>query len=125
MDFAEGQLAELSLAAVAHARFAHGCEIGESNFAIADQILNKERLAPDRSSVETLAACYGAWIGSWANNQLDASWTGLHESQSPRLEVGGVICSPIDAVRRLLTSPESAVPLASLALAMRSWSDEA
>lgn len=54
---------------------------------------------------ETLAAAFGAWLGREAVRRCGARWIGLAEPSPPRVEIRGVIASPIDAVRRRLVDP--------------------
>jgi len=123
MDTALIQLQELATAAIAHAEHAHGISLRLGDFAKADHILHRERSRPDPTDLEMVAACYGAWLGQSAIEKLDARWTGLYEAQSPRLCVGGVICSPIDAVKRFLTSSQSLLDIAEMASRMHQWAE--
>ena len=125
MTDALNQLEELAAGGIAHARFAHDVEIRSDDFAAVDRILVKERLSVTPNESEMLAACYGAWAGMWAVKTLNARWVGLHEPCSPRLLVGGVTCSPIDAVKRFLTDSLSPTSLVSMQEQMRAWSERA
>jgi len=125
MTDALNQLEELAAGGIAHARFAHGVEIQSDDFAAVDRILAKEPLTLALNDSEMLAACYGAWAGMWAVKNLNACWVGLHEPCSPRLLVGGVTCSPIDAVKRLLTESSSRTSLTSMQKQMQAWAQRA
>ena len=60
---------------------------------------------------EALAAAFGAWLGQEAVRRHGARWIGLQEPCPPRLEIRGVIVSPIDAVRRrLLDASAPSIP---------------
>lgn len=54
-----------------------------------------------------MAFAYGAWIGELARKRFQARWIGLSEPVAPRLDVMGLIISPIDAVLRRLENPTS------------------
>jgi SAM-dependent methyltransferase len=56
-----------------------------------------------------------------AVRQAKAEWVGLSEAVAPRLQVRGVLASPIDAVRRRLTQP-GAPTLAALVRQLDAWS---
>ncbi|MCH5373350.1 MAG: class I SAM-dependent methyltransferase [Planctomycetes bacterium] len=96
------QLAEFAEAAVLHAADVHGIELTAHALASVDTILDRERTDGDADHRESLALCYGCWLGQLAIRRFGATWVGLHESIAPRLSVNGVICSPIDAIRRRL-----------------------
>jgi len=115
------QLEDLAGAAEAHARQDHGAAIGIDNVAAADRILHAESQRLDPQRVESLAACYGAWLGRLAVRSCRARWVGLFEPSAPRLLVGGVVVSPIDAVRRRLVDPSSP-PLAAIVRQLETWS---
>jgi SAM-dependent methyltransferase len=121
MDSALNQLKELAAAAAAHAKYAHGKELAVGDYTTADAILHHERSLATDSDHAMLAACYGAWIGQAAIQEYSARWIGLHESQSPRLLVGGVMCSPIDAVKRMLCGEPAPISLAVMAKKMAHW----
>jgi SAM-dependent methyltransferase len=101
------QLEDLAGAAEAHARQDHGAALGVDDVAAADRILQAESAGRDPQRRESLAACYGAWLGRLAVRRVNARWVGLFEPSAPRLLVGGVLVSPIDAVRRRLLDPAS------------------
>ena len=114
------QLDDLAGAAEAHARQDHGASIGIDNVSAVDRILHAESQRLDPQRVESLAACYGAWLGRLAVRRWKARWVGLFESSAPRLLVGGVVASPIDAVRRRLVDPASP-PIAAIVRQMEAW----
>ena len=60
------QLEDLAGSAEAHARQEHGASIGVDNVAAADRILHAESQRLDPERVESVAACYGAWLGRLA-----------------------------------------------------------
>lgn len=121
MDPLVHQLEELAAGAVAHARFAHDTVLRKGDFTTADRILTAERHAAQDAEHEMLAACYGAWIGDWAAKVLAASWTGLSEPLAPRIVVGGMLCSPIDALKRFLVGGEPCAPAAWMMNQMQGW----
>ncbi len=108
-------LDELASAAEEHARREHGAAL---DLETADRILRAESGDPER--VETLAACYGAWLGRWAVRRWGAAWMGLHEPVAPRLRVGAAVVSPIDAVRRRLRDP-AAASLVEIGRRLEEW----
>lgn len=111
------QLEELAGAAEEHARREHGLEIGTENVEIADRALRAEvRDGP----LENLAACYGAWLGRIAVRRWGAQWVGLSEPVPPRLLIGGVLASPVDAVRRRLQDP-AAPSIPEIARQLEQW----
>jgi SAM-dependent methyltransferase len=114
------QLEDLAAAAETQARQEHAASIGLDNVAAADRILHAEAQRLDPPRVESLAACYGAWLGRLAVRRWKARWVGLSESLAPRLQIGGVVVSPIDAVRRRLLDPGSPT-LAAIIRQFESW----
>ncbi len=96
----EAALRALAETAVEHARREHGTALDPEG---ADRILRAE--AGDPGRFETLAACYGAWLGELARRRWGAAWAGLEEPVAPRLRIGGTWVSPVDAVRRRLSDP--------------------
>lgn len=118
------QLEELAGAAEAHARQEHGVALGIDDVAAADRILQAESQRRDPSRIESVAACYGAWLGRLAARRWGAPWIGLFEPAAPRLRVGGVLVSPIDAVRRRLVDPSSP-SLADIVRQLETWATPA
>jgi SAM-dependent methyltransferase len=55
---------------------------------------------------------------------LDGRWVGLHEPVAPRVDVGGLVFSPIDAVRRVLVDEPGAIRLSEIATRLISWISE-
>ena len=76
---------ELARAAEAHARQEHGLAIGLDAVDGVDRILlaEAEAAAADAGRIETLAACYGAWLGRLAVLRWNARWIGLAEPAAP------------------------------------------
>ncbi|HVE38784.1 MAG TPA: class I SAM-dependent methyltransferase [Planctomycetota bacterium] len=111
----------LAAAAESHALQEHGVAIGVDNVAAADRVLHAESQRLDPQRLEMLSAWYGAWLGRLAVRQAKAEWIGLSEPVAPRLQVRGVLASPIDAVRRRLTQP-GAPTLAALVRQLDAWS---
>jgi SAM-dependent methyltransferase len=100
---AEAEWRALAGVAEEHARREHRSPLDEGGEG-ADRILRAEAGAgPGR--IESLAACYGAWIGEQAVRRWGAFWTGFSEPVSPRLRIGGSLASPVDAARRRLSDP--------------------
>ncbi len=102
------QLAELSAAAEIHADQRHGLALTDDGLARIDQILDREREQGDPGERESVALCYGAWIGQHLVMRHHAVWVGLYEPVPPRVRLQGVCYSPIDAVRRRLVDPAAA-----------------
>ncbi|WP_231741848.1 class I SAM-dependent methyltransferase [Stieleria varia] len=72
-----------------------------------DQILDRERIVGDPAFLQSLVLVYGAWWGEYLALHFGGQWTGVSEPTPPKLLIGGVIYSPLDAVRRRLTDPSS------------------
>jgi SAM-dependent methyltransferase len=100
-------LRQLAAAAEEHAREEHGKTLGIDSVREADRILQAEagRLTPER--LDSLSACYGAWLGWLTLQHWDARWVGFYEPTPPRVLVAGQLFSPMNAVRRLLQDPNS------------------
>jgi len=106
---------EFAAAAVVHAAEQHGETLTDDAGSVAtvDRILDRIRdrirdgndVQGRSADLASLALCYGSWLGETACRHLPAAWVGLHEPHPPRLEVVGVLCSPIDAVARRLAEP--------------------
>ncbi|MCL4204306.1 MAG: methyltransferase domain-containing protein [Pirellulaceae bacterium] len=93
-------------AAVVHAQQRHGLtlEITPLGVPAAERILDAQRERGDAAEFDSLALCYGSWLGEVAVQHFAAQWVGMHEPHPPRLQVAGVLCSPIEAVARRLQS---------------------
>ncbi len=134
---------QLAAQAVRHARREHGVELSPDRLDLIDTILGQARaaaasrpssaasqpaappLAAPPLAAPPLAAWYGAWLGYWAVTKCGGEWVGLFEPCAPRVRVGGELFSPVDAVRRVIDSNPSAVPITTVAQRMLSASDEA
>ena len=101
------QLETLAEAAEAHARQEHGAAIGLDNVAAVDRILHAEcrRLDPER--LESMAACYGAWLGRIAVRRWNASWVGLFEPSAPRLRKMSLGSAPRKLYRPHFSPPST------------------
>lgn len=113
---------QFAKAAVVHAQERHGLtlEYSRQGVAVVDQVLDDERAHGDGQDLDPLALCYGSWLGELAVEQLSAQWVGMYEPHPPRLQVAGVLCSPIEAVARRLKSV-SEPPLIHRLQEMLSW----
>lgn len=100
------QLAQLAAAAELHARERHQLMLCPADWKLVDLILNRERQQGDASERESVALCYGAWIGESLVHSGIAEWTGLQEPVPPRLRIGTLCYSPVEAVSRRLTSTD-------------------
>jgi SAM-dependent methyltransferase len=114
------QLEELAAGAETHARQEHGASLGLDNVSAADRTLHSESQRLDPQRLEMLAACYGAWLGRLAVRRWNARWVGLSEPLPPRISIGGVLVSPMDAVRRRLLNP-AAPTLAAIVRQFETW----
>lgn len=105
-----------------HAQQRHGLQLSwdAAGLGAVDQILDRERTQGDLQERGALALCYGCWLGEFAAKEYGAQWIGMHEPEPPRLQVAGVICSPIDAVARRLENA-AAPPLAQRMAEMQNW----
>jgi SAM-dependent methyltransferase len=109
-------------AAVVHAQQQHGLPLDFSppGVATVDRILDDQRDRGDAVEFDSLALCYGSWLGEVAVLHFAAQWVGMHEPHPPRLQVAGVLCSPIEAVaRRLRNAAEP--PLSHRLQEMHAW----
>ncbi len=125
MDDAYRQLGELANAAKQHASVHYATDLSPDDWPALDRILARERANAGEEQIEMLAACYGAWIGCWAVAALQGRWTGLSESAAPRIVVGGVTCSPIDAVRRILLGRPGWIGVHEIAGRLQRWKAQA
>jgi len=99
------RLEELARTAAVQARQDYGLILNPEELEPVDRILRAEAVRSDPQRRELLAAVYGAWLGEVARSRWPAKWVGLSEPVAPRLNVAGLLISPIDAVRRRLESP--------------------
>jgi SAM-dependent methyltransferase len=90
--------------AMIHARQKHDLplDLSPQGIAVVDTVLDRERQFGDADDFGSLALCYGSWLGEVGVRRFGACWAGMHEPHPPRLSIGGVLCSPIDAVARRL-----------------------
>lgn len=107
--------------AVLHASEHYGVELDWEHPESLDRILDREREKHELERHNSIALCYGAWLGQRAVQFANGEWIGLHEPTPPRVCVFGVVCSPIDAVKRRLVS-DSAPTLATLIEPLKRWS---
>jgi SAM-dependent methyltransferase len=105
MQRALEQLTQLATQAVEYQKGWNG-----SNLSLEQLDSLQEALVAIRSKeadqLESMAACYGAWLGQECVRHFGAQWTGLSEPVAPRIRLGGYVFSPIDAVRRAIIDPE-------------------
>ncbi|MBV8878359.1 MAG: methyltransferase domain-containing protein [Planctomycetaceae bacterium] len=101
------QLRRLAAAAEEHARREHRLGLSPDAVAQVDRLLRTEGGQADAVRREMLSACYGAWLGWFALQRWDACWVGLAEPSAPRIQVAGLLFSPMDAVRRRLEDPKA------------------
>lgn len=104
MTNAEEQLAEFAATAEVHAAEVHGIEIGRDALDSVDQLLDRYRAEGVSDDRDSLALCYGCWLARYVIDRYSAYWVGLGEPVAPRICMSGIVCSPIDAVRRRLTT---------------------
>ncbi len=114
------QLRQLAAAAEVHAREEHGHTLGPDSLAQVDRILAAESGRADAARRDTLAACYGAWLGRLSIQRGDARWIGMTEAAAPRILVAGLVYCPMDAVRRRLEDPK-APPLTEILQRVDAW----
>ncbi len=107
------QLAELAGAAEIHAREQYSIALRPGDWAPLDQILDRERTGGHLQDRESLALCYGAWVGQALVSTQNAVWVALQEPVPPRVRIQQRDYSPIDAVRRRLFD-SAAMTLAEL-----------
>ena len=96
-----------SVHALEHYTVRIGLSRASGSLVQVDKILDKCRLEADHPDLESLILCYGAWLGEWIITHHGGQWIGLSESFAPRLLIHREIVSPLDAVRRRLTSPNA------------------
>ena len=101
------RLQSLAQAAICHALEQHNVGLDHQRLELVDQVLDFERNRENAEDQQALSLCYGAWLGEWAVAKLRGHWVGLSEPTPPRIVVGGVPTSPMDAVRRRLTDDHS------------------
>ncbi len=103
------ELQQLSRVALEHANVVHGIRLQLPDVAdvaaitSVDQILLHERSNGKAEVLESLVVCYGAWWGEYLC-ALGGQWFGCHEPVAPRVVIAGLPISPMDAVRRILTT---------------------
>lgn len=116
MQTSLAQLEALVGVAIHHAAEVHGATIAStvSDLSRIDRLLEVESAQSDPSRFATLAACYGTWFGALAVRELHARWIALDEPVAPRVQVGHLVFSPIDAVTRRLSAPGTSPSLSEL-----------
>jgi len=125
LDDCTAQLRELAAVAIEHAKTFHNVALSVNDWAATDAVLIREKASASSATIESLSACYGAWLGSWAVTTLNGCWIGLHEPVPPRVTVQGLVFSPIDAVRRLLLTGDHSLSLIEITDRLRQWKRQA
>lgn len=82
----------------AQARYQVVLDWSEQSLTRVDQILDQQRLGGEPAEQNSVALCYGCWLGEIAIARWDGAWVGCHEPLPPRIVVAGRPCSPVDAV---------------------------
>jgi len=119
-DEPRAQLAALAATACQHARERHGerLAVSAADAAVVDRILDREAGAAD---VDMLGVCYGAWLGEVGVRDFAAAWTGLSEPAAPRLRLGAVVVSPIDAIARRLRGVADSPSVTAILVRFGAW----
>ncbi len=100
-------LSDLALAAVEHAWDRHQVRLEPGSVKGIDSVLDRERMSGSTQDHEAIVLCYGAWLGE-ALVSRGGEWIGLHEPVPPRIRIHGMVCSPMDAIRRRLVDSQAA-----------------
>ena len=130
MDDPLTQLGKLAAAAITRAKQLAIDLVTEDHDSIPrlDRLLQHERrlvFEQQQTAALPLADCYGAWLGDWVVRRLGGRWIGIHEPVPPRVDVDGLVLSPIDAVRRILVGAPAAATITEIARQLTAWRDRA
>jgi ubiquinone/menaquinone biosynthesis C-methylase UbiE len=116
-------LSDFAKAAIEHALDRHSIQLREVDLSSIDVILDRQRELGSTCDHNSLVLCYGAWLGEFICRRVGGEWVGLNEPTPPRVRVGGVDYSPLDAVARRLAE-ETAPRIEELVERLRQASRE-
>jgi 2-polyprenyl-3-methyl-5-hydroxy-6-metoxy-1,4-benzoquinol methylase len=116
-------LSKLAEAATIHAVEQH-CSPSPLTIHRVDLILDAERAQGLHDQRSALVTCYGAWLGAWLVDAAAGQWCGLHEPVPPRVQVGSLLYSPLDAVERRLSSAAASTLQSLVQQAMQTYQAE-